>query len=250
MLKSYLHISLFILFWCVFLPAGAQEADSVSIVQKARYDKSAVKPPEIDKNDLKQYKNDEAFDYSEYLPKDNWWTQFNNWLNEMWRSFIQWILNGREATGIFKFLIRALPYLIIFGILIFLVWLFLRIDMGGSPLLGNSSNQVILNSEEELLKHDDLQKLIDNAIKDDNYRLAIRYSYLLILQNLSKKELITWEVQKTNKDYVYELQDAALRLQFSKITRIYDFIWYGSFEVNESAFTKAQQEFIKLNRGL
>ncbi|WP_031428348.1 DUF4129 domain-containing protein [Flavimarina sp. Hel_I_48] len=250
MVKFHLHISIFILFWCVFLPAGAQQADSIPTVQEVRYDKSLVNPPEIDKNDLKAYKNDEAFDYSEYLPKDNWWTQFNNWLNELWHSFLRWILNEREATGILAFLIRALPYLIVAGVLVFLVWLFIKVDMSGSPLLGSTPNQVILNSEEELLKHDDLQQLIDNATNNNNYRLAIRYYYLLVLQNLSKKELITWEVQKTNKDYVYELQDSKLRSQFSKITRIYDFIWYGSFEVNESAFAKAQQEFIKLNSGI
>ncbi|HEA31062.1 MAG TPA: DUF4129 domain-containing protein [Leeuwenhoekiella sp.] len=250
MLKIHLHIPIILLFWCVFLPVSAQQADSTVAKQEVRYDKSAINPVEINKNDLKSYKNDKAFDYTEYLPQDNWWTRFNNWLNEIWNAFIQWILGGREAQGILKFLIQALPYIIIGGVLIFLVWLFIKADMGGSPLLGSTPNQVILNTEEQLIQHEDIQTLIDEAVKNNSYRLAIRYYYLFILQNLSKKQLIEWQAEKTNHDYVYEIKDATLRAQFSKITRIYDFIWYGSFEVDGAAFAKAQQEFIKLNKGI
>jgi hypothetical protein len=250
MLKINLHKPILLLFWCVFLSASAQQIDSVATEQEVRYDESSINPVEISKNDLKAYKNDKVFDYTEAIPKDNWWSQFNNWLNGLWNSFIQWILNGKEAQGVLKFLLQALPYLIIGGVLAFLVWLFIRIDMGGTPLLGSSPNRVILNSEEQLIQHEDLQALIDDAVKDNKYRLAIRYYYLLVLQNLSKKQFIDWQVQKTNHDYIYEIQDAALRAKFSKLTRIYDFIWYGSFEVNENAFAKAQQEFLTVNKGI
>lgn len=259
MLKIKLHIPILLLFCCVFLSASAQQidstateqhVDSTAAKQEMRYDESAINPVEISDSDLKPYKNDGAFDYTEAIPQDNWWTQFNNWLNGLWNSFIQWILNGKEAQGLLKFFLQALPYLIVGGVVIFLIWLFIRIDMGGSPLLGSSPNKVILNSEEQLIQHEDLQALIDEAVKDNNFRLAIRYYYLLVLQNLSKKQRIDWQVQKTNYDYVHEIQDAALRAQFSKLTRIYDFIWYGSFEVNESAFAKAQQEFLNVNKGI
>ncbi len=259
MLKTNYHIPVLLLFWCVSLSVSAQQrdstaakhkVDSTAVKQEIRYDESAINPVEINENDLKHYKNDEAFDYTEAIPQDNWWTQFNNWLNGLWNSFIHWILDGKEAQGVLKFFLQALPYLIIGGVVIFLIWLFIRIDMGGSPLLGSSPNMVILNSEEQLIQHEDLQALIDDAVKENKYRLAIRYYYLLVLQNLSKKQRIDWQVQKTNHDYVHEIQDAALRAQFSKLTRIYDFIWYGSFEVNESAFAKAQQEFLNVNKGI
>jgi hypothetical protein len=250
MLKTNLHIPILLLFWPIFLSVSEQQADSTTAKLKLRYDESAINPVEISQNDLKAYKNDKTFDYTEAIPQDNWWTRFNTWLNDLYSSFIQWILGGKEAQGILKFFLQALPYLIIGGVLAFIIWLFIRIDMGGSLLLGSSPNKVILNSEEQLIQHEDLQALVEEAVKDNNYRLAIRYYYLLVLQNLSKKQLIEWQAQKTNHDYVYEIQDTALRGQFSKLTRIYDFIWYGNFEVNESAFAKAQQEFLNVNKGI
>ena len=250
MLKINLHIPILLLFWFVFLSTSAQQVDSTAAKQEVRYDESSINPVEFSQNDLEAYKNDKVFDYTEAIPQDNWWSQFNNWLNGLWNSFIQWILNVKEAQGVLKFFLQALPYLIMGGVLAFLIWLFIRIDMGGSPLLGSSPNRVILNSEEQLIQHEDLQALIEGAVKDNKYRLAIRYYYLFVLQNLSRKQRINWQVQKTNHDYVHEIQDAALREQFSKLTRIYDFIWYGNFEVNESAFAKAQQEFLKVNKGI
>ncbi|MGB3774320.1 MAG: DUF4129 domain-containing protein [Leeuwenhoekiella sp.] len=250
MLRFFLYSLLFL--WChSALPQNAAPlSDSIATAQDLQYDKTVINRPNLNENDLNAYKNDDAFDYTAYLPQDNWWTRFNNWLNELWSSFIQWILNGREVTGLLEFIIRALPYLLIFGVFVFLVWLFIKADMGGSSISWQTPNKVILNSEEELIRHEDLQHLIDDAIKEGNYRMAIRYYYLLVLQNLSKKDIIDWQVQKTNHDYVYEIKDDRLREKFRKVTRIYDFIWYGDFEINDDSFVRAQQEFINVNHGI
>ena len=106
--------------------------------------------------------------------------------------------------------------------------------------------QAILNNEQEIIENQNIQALIDEALKENNYRLAIRYYYLLLLQTLSKKDLIDWQLQKTNHDYIHEIQDGGIKTSFSKVTRIYDFIWYGSFEVDEEAFAKAEKEFKNL----
>ena len=244
MQKKIRYITTLFLFLILAIPAWAQ--DSTATKQKIRYDKSDIQPSGIIKNDLKSYQNDEAFNYQEYIAPDNWWTRFNNWLSELWQSFIQWILNGREAKGILKFIIEALPYLLVLGVLVFLVWLFIKVDITGSPLQGRTPGQVILNDEQEIIENRDIQALIDKALAEANYRLAVRYYYLLVLQQLSRKRIIDWQAQKTNNEYVYEIKEGVLRAQFGKVTRIYDFIWYGSFVVDGDAFAKAQREFQKI----
>ena len=92
--------------------------------------------------------------------------------------------------------------------------------------------------------------MIQAALNEQNYRLAVRFYYLLVLQKLAQKDLIDWQVQKTNADYVYEIKDNTLRGNFSRLTRIYDFIWYGNFEVNANDFAKAEKEFKTITASL
>ncbi len=244
MLKLLKYIPALLLL--LVLASSARAQDSTSVPQKVQYDRQPITSSKIVDENLGHYHQDEAFNYKEYVAPDNWWTRFNNWLSELWSSFIQWILGGQEAGGILRFIIEALPYLLVLGVLIFLVWLFIKIDITGSPLLGRTPAQVVLNDEQEIIENRDIQSLIDHALAEDNYRLAVRYYYLLVLQQLSQRHIIEWQAQKTNNEYVYEIKDDGLRTQFSKVTRIYDFIWYGSFVVDGDAFAKAQREFLRI----
>ena len=106
------------------------------------------------------------------------------------------------------------------------------------------------NKDVEIIKNQDIQSLIDQALQDKNYRLAVRYYYLLTLQKLSGQELIDWQVQKTDHDYIYEIENTQLRHSFSRVTDMYDYIWYGNFEVDEFAFAKAQSAFNTVNTQL
>ena len=241
---------LFYIFVFISLPNFAMQQDSVAVekpkvIQQVQYDRAQATPLKFDTDQIKEYAAQEAFDYVEEEAPDNIWTRFKNWINDLWGSFIEWILQGEEATGFLGFIVRALPYLLIAGVIAFLVWIFLRTDLGGSPLKGPDLSKVILSNEQEIIENQNIDELIEAALKENNYRLAVRFYYLLLLQKLAQKELIDWEVQKTNADYVYELKDAGLRATFTKLTRIYDFIWYGNFEVNETDFAKAQTEFKK-----
>ena len=225
-------------------------SDSTKAEQHVIYDDSPVKAKQFDAEVLKEIKKEEAFNYVDFIPPDNLWTRFKTWLNDLYASFIEWILNGSEAKGILGFLIKALPYLLLIGVVALLVWLFLKIDMGGSPLKSAGLNKVILADEQHIIETQDIQQLINTALEAKNYQLAVRYYYLLLLQQLAKKDIIDWQVQKTNADYVYEIKNKDLRKDFTKLTRIYDFIWYGNFEVNEADFNRAEREFKKVTATL
>lgn len=112
----------------------------------------------------------------------------------------------------------------------------------------NNISTVTLTEEDELIKNEDITLLINKAIEDKNYRLAIRYYYLLILQKLSNSNVINWEQQKTNEDYIKEIKQEAIKNKFISSTYLYDFVWYGNFEVDETAFLKAQHKFNELSK--
>jgi len=78
--------------------------------------------------------------------------------------------------------------------------------------------------------------------------LAIRYFYLKILKQLTEIELIKWEIQKTNEDYIKELSEKRIKEKFKSITRLYDFVWYGNFKINESQFSLVKLDFNSLEK--
>lgn len=242
-----------VIFLCVFYAISpalvAQEEEVVAVVQDTtytdprevlRYDEETITPLSLNEETIEGFKNDAEFDYSEALPDDNWWTRLKTWFSNLWSTFLNWILGGEEAVGFWAILIELLPYIGIAILIGLIVWIFLKIDSGTLLNERIKAPGVLLSDDEELIKNQDLQTLIDQALDDTNYRLAVRFYYLLILQKLSSKELIDWQVQKTNHEYLFEIEDATLRDQFRQVTDLYDYIWYGNFEVDSSAFAKAE----------
>ncbi|MBK6935893.1 MAG: hypothetical protein IPH18_02655 [Chitinophagaceae bacterium] len=109
-------------------------------------------------------------------------------------------------------------------------------------------------AEEEEMPEDifaiNYQKEIDKAVAARNYRLAVRLQYLRLLKNMTEKGVITYKQDKTNFDYLAELQPRPYYNGFFTITRNYEYSWYGKFEVSDTAYTIIQNEFTHLSRQL
>ncbi|MNE27941.1 hypothetical protein D3C80_1213650 [compost metagenome] len=60
---------------------------------------------------------------------------------------------------------------------------------------------------------------------------------------MSEKHLIVWDVEKTNTDYLYELQNQSQKEDFAYLSYLYNYIWYGEFELDEATFEKAKYAF-------
>jgi len=104
-------------------------------------------------------------------------------------------------------------------------------------------SKIPVSEDGEIIQNKDIKALINKALSDNNYRLAIRYHYLHILQRLEIKKHITWEIQKTNHDYEREISNEKLKSNFKDLTYLYDFVWYGNFTIDQSNYQKAAFQF-------
>lgn len=205
-----------------------------------------VKPVQFNKKQLETYKNDPDFDYTEIIPQENWWTLLKDWVSRVWNKFWNWLLGSYAAEGIIAWLLKILPYLIIAGIIGFAIWLFIKLNPAKAALRKPKQAGVHLSEEEKILQSEDIPSLIQQALEQKNYRSAVRYSYLLVLKNLKTNKLIDYQTQKTNEEYLSEIEPISLKNQFKNITHLYDFIWYGNFPVTETDFKKAEYEFVRM----
>ena len=76
-----------------------------------------------------------------------------------------------------------------------------------------------------------------------DYRSAVRYQFLFILKKLSDKKLINWNPEKTNKDYAAELKAPHLKNDFSNLSYIFDYVWYGEFSIEEQSYQKFKNKY-------
>ncbi len=237
------YILLYILVTFFTLGVFAQQ-DSL----KVKYDTSEIKQKKFDADNLDTYKSDKDFNYNVKKRKITFIERIWDWFKRVFFKFLSWLFGNKAATGILAVIVRVLPYLIAAIVLFLLLKFFLKVDMN-SIISGKTDKAVVsLTDEEELIKNEDLTKLIQKAIEQKNYRLAIRYYYLLALQKLSKHEFIEWQQEKTNEDYIKEIKQELLKSKFASSTYLYDFVWYGNFDINELEFVKVEAEFNELNK--
>lgn len=85
-----------------------------------------------------------------------------------------------------------------------------------------------------------------------NRRLAVRLGYLALLKQLSDRDLIAWQPDKTNRTYVGELasQRPALRPPFAELTRQFEYVWYGELPLSPAQYAEVRAGQLDLGKKL
>jgi large-conductance mechanosensitive channel len=223
----------------------AQDKDKELIL-----DTDPVVEQTISEAELEPFLEDEDFNYTTIEAEENILDRFLQWLRNGLRSILEALFGVDAATGILLFIVRILPYLL----LAFLVFLLLRffLKVNSRTVIGKSQpkGEVRISEEEQIIQNEDIASLIKEAVSRGDFRLAIRYYYLLALKYLSLSERISWEPQKTNEDYLNDLKHSPLKNDFEKITKIYDYIWYGDFKIDARSFNVLKSDFETINSKL
>lgn len=240
MRKLLLFAVLFVL--CANSTVAQQDSTLVT------YDSAPLEVEQIDTEDLQKYQDDEAFNYEIKKGEPTWWGDFKTCLGNLLLRMFEGIFGVEKAIGFLATFLRVVPYLLL-GLLIYLlIKFFLNVNARSLQQAQKNNSLVFLSEEENIIKNEDIDELIRKALADKNYRLAIRYYYLYILKLMSEKDLITWELQKTNDDYLQEIKKTVLKQSFTKITRLYDYTWYGNFPIDEARYNTAEKAFLQLQK--
>ncbi len=234
-----------LLFFLLIMLSVSAFAQTDSLLVKN--DKSSIVQKKFDSNNLEKYKQDQDFIYEEDLVKaePSFLERVFNWFLRQLSRFLEWIFGVKYATDILAVILSSLPYIIAGIVLFLLLKFFLKVNL--NSILETSKNNPIVSitEEEELIKNKDILKLIQKAISNKNYRMAVRYYYLNILKQLEVKQFIIWELQKTNDDYSKEITQQNIKQSFENLTRLYDFVWYGNFNINEAEFMRVESDFLQ-----
>ena len=139
-------------------------------------------------------------------------------------------------------------FVIIGGFAAAIMWYLAGNNIG----LFRRKNKTISSTGEEELATEDIfainyQKEIDKAEANANYRLAIRLLFLRLLKNMAEKNIIQYKQDRTNLDYLFQLHQTGYYNNFFRITRNYEYSWYGQFDVSEDAYRMIRNDFNQFN---
>ncbi len=166
---------------------------------------------------------------------------------------LNWASNSlRDAFGFNVSLstlkiLEIIIYILMGGLFVFLLIRFFIGERMGALFAKKATSITDINLNEEHIENIDIDRLFQEALTAKEYRLAIRYQYLKTLKLLASKELISWDFDKTNTDYLNEISSIELKKAFKKVSYVYDYIWYGEFNIDETMYNTANLRFIKIN---
>lgn len=100
----------------------------------------------------------------------------------------------------------------------------------------------------ETIEKSQLEKDLEKAILEENYRAGIRIYYILLLKALINRNFIKWAKRKTNTHYLAEMTTNEEFESFNKSVNMYEWTWYGKNNPSKEVFERFAafyDEFLK-----
>ncbi|MDP3567278.1 hypothetical protein [Sediminibacterium sp.] len=171
----------------------------------------------------------------------------------MLQRFLAWLAEKLFGNAGYDNVLTArkiIIWTISIGAMIFLIWLLSKSEMVSLIKPKPKATSFNFIDVVEDLNKINFEQKIKAALKEEDYRMATRWTYLKILFLLDKNKLIEFASYKTNIDYKYELKNKKHQADFVRLSYIYEFIWYGKFVVSSKDYSERENEFINFEKEL
>jgi hypothetical protein len=139
--------------------------------------------------------------------------------------------------------VRFIFYTLLVGLAIFVLY---RIIVVNELLVFKGSKNSRGLSEEAGTAEADRNTVdakIQEAIDQKNFQMAVRYLFLKTLYILNDKDWIQFHPEATNNQYLNQMSGHKQNKDFRFLTRVYEYIWYGKFQITEEQFSLVHNSF-------
>jgi hypothetical protein len=173
--------------------------------------------------------SDPALQYDQQLnAQPGLMDKFLDWLSEF--------LFGDLAPDNVRTARSIIIWTVVLVVLGIAIWLLSRSELASLIKAKPKATAFNFTDITEDLNSVDFDQKIHAALMDHDERLAIRWHYLKALFLLDKKQLISFSPFKTNIEYGQELKGKTFFNDFTALSRIYEYVWYGQFRLNNNDY--------------
>jgi hypothetical protein len=224
----------FLIFFILLILAFQGDAAGKQVLKQ---DTVSVQKIEVPTSDINNFKQSSSFQYSHASASPGFLERFLLMLSD-------WI-------G-YRFLVRAAPWLLysvlVLAFVVLIIVLFRSKFQG--VFLSNRDDRGLNITGSEIADHINFDELLNEALKQKNYNLAVRYLYLILLRRLNQKKIIDYSLGKTNFEYINEIKNNDILPQFKTATHNYEYAWYGQFPLDESSYRDIARDYKGLTEKL
>ncbi len=224
------------LLWLVAMgiPVSLAQLTPAKASPVVRDDRAPIRVRYPETEHLSDLQTDRAYQYGrDTPPPENPITRFFSWLFQKIGQF----LRSKAYENVWQYVILAT----VAGLAIYLL---AKAEVLGFlfPQKAQATGMDYENLAEDI-QEINFDAAIEEAVAVRNFRLAVRLLYLQTLKELTNAGHIAYKPDKTNRQYVQELVNTTLQPDFEKLTRRFEFVWYGDFPVGDTQFTTIRDEF-------
>lgn len=223
------------------------KAEYLKELKEISKDTSIVKSGQFSSNFQEKYYKDKEFDYHRDEVKRSIWEKIKERIYKILSILFGWGKNYKigKATNTFYYVISAI---IILTALFFIVKFLIQNKDNLFFKRKDKEIKIDVNDLEQLIQHANFEGLISESEQQGNARQSIRLYYLWLLQYLKDKDMIEWDLNKTNGDYISEIKNENIRQKFSYLSYLFNYIWYGEFSINDTEYQRAKKAFLNFLR--
>ena len=180
------------------------------------------------------WQQDPAYDYNREVIESD--VSLMQWLFGLFTEFMRELIN-RALGEDFTLVLITLGVIALLGIGGFFLY------RKRPQLFGRGTQEGIdYELEEDTIYGIDFDAEIAAALGRNDYREAVRLSYLKALRLLSETERIDWQLHKTPTQYITEYADA----DFQRLTVHFLRIRYGNFEATPDVYEEVNNLYQRL----
>lgn len=194
-----------------------------------------------DLSKVTEYQQDGRYDYNSQLTiQDPGW----------WDLLIRWIGKGLSAVFGNKFA-RTYAEPVLIGIFVIFVLLLIFFIYKKRPelFLRNKKPKLEHRIEEETIYDVDFEDEIANSLRVNDYKLAIRLTYLQTLRFLNDQSYLNWQPYKTPTEYIYEMKKTDSKPEFRQLTNHFLRIRYGNFSATRETYDAVKDLQMQIRKG-
>lgn len=146
--------------------------------------------------------------------------------------------SGRDGNVGSFFLILFLALVV--GAIVYFVFV-------NSPIEGGSQKiEYDKDIDPTKVQLSELEIKIQEAENSGNYRAATRYYFIWVMKELSDRDFIVWKKKKTNYHYISEVSSQPFNKGFSRGVNVFEYVWYGKYNISKAEYSSVKKEFISL----
>lgn len=225
------------------LPASGQSVSgNIASQNGLRTDSSAVKVRVPSGGALGGYRTDRSFIYDDKPEPLDTGSPIGKWLREQLQRLFR-----TKALG---FVFQNMNYVIMALAALVVILVIRKLSLSGLVYRKDKTyaSFVLNNAQEEM--NIDPNLMISEAVKNKDYRAAVRYYYIKSIRQLAGKDLINFQTNKTNSQYIKELREPEIKKTFQKLTLLFEKTCYGGRTLEETHFEEARNLFETFNKAV